>query len=284
MAQNNLSNEPHPDDLLGSYALDALDHVEEAQVEAHLDGCLLCRQTVSRLLQVATQLGQSVSPSTPSPQLQSRIMEAVRRERGQSVPAAAPAHSIRSGFGFGRRISRVLVPVAGVLLLILGLSLVYNVSLTRQVERLEMESVSVSARLFNFSTENAQLLDALRQQEVSSYLMANPASQPMLLESPQGAGDSQGVLLVSDDGRHAILMVAGMPPGPGYQVWLLRSGEKIPMGQVEVDSTGWGAKNLYLPEPLFRFDKVELRPTAADGDSEPSKILEGKISSMRRSK
>ena len=186
MAQNNLSNEPHPDDLLGSYALDALDLVEEAQVEAHLAGCLLCRQTVSRLLQVAAQLGQSVSPSTPSPQLQSRIMEALRQERGQPVPAAAPAQSIRSGFGFGRRMSRVLVPVAGVLILILALSLVYNVSLTRQIEQLEMESVSVSARLFNFSTENAQLLGALRQQEVSSYLMANPASQPMLLEPPKG--------------------------------------------------------------------------------------------------
>lgn len=184
MAQNNLSNEPHPDDLLGSYALDALDLVEEAQVEAHLAGCLLCRQTVSRLLQVAAQLGQSVSPSTPSPQLQSRIMEALRQERGQPVPAAAPAQSIRSGFGFGRRMSRVLVLVAGVLILILALSLVYNVSLTRQIEQLEMESVSVSARLFNFSTENAQLLEALRQQEVSSYLMANPASQPMLLEPP----------------------------------------------------------------------------------------------------
>ena len=181
--------------------------------------------------------------------------------------------------------SRVLVPVAGVLILILALSLVYNVSLTRQIEQREMESVSVSARLFNFSTENAQLLEALRQQEVSSYLMANPASQPMLLEPPQGAGESQGLLLVSDDGRHAILMVAGMPPGPGYQVWLLRSGEGLPMGKVEVDSTGWGAKNLYLPEPLFRFDKVGLRPTAASGGSElESKILEGKISSMRRPK
>ena len=278
---NNLSNEPHPDDLLGAYALDALDLVEEAQVEAHLEGCLDCRRAVSRLHQVAAQLGQSVSPSTPAPYLRSRIIEALGRERAQAVPIAATAPAI----GFRRRLSRVLVPLAAVLVILFALSLVYNVRLTNRIDQLEMENVSVSARLFNFSTENAQLLEALRQQEVSSYLLANPASQPMLLEPPQGAGKSQGVLLVSDDGRSAILMVAGMPPSAGYQVWLLGPGEGLRMGQVEVDSSGWGAKNLYLSEPLFRYERVELRPMKTGGGPETTgKVLEGKIASLKRPK
>ena len=281
---NNLSNDNHPDDLLGAYALHALDHVEEAQVEAHLEECLHCRQAVSQLEQVASQLGQSVAPITPAAYLQTRIMEALPQANPQGIPTTEAAPATR----FGRRLSRVLVPVAGVLVLLFVLSLVYNVRLTRRIDLLEMESVSVSARLFNFFPENAQLLDSLRQQEVSRYLMANPASQPMLLEPPQGDGKSQGVLLVSDDGRHAILIVVGMQetaPGTGYQVWLLRHGEGLPMGQVEVDSTGWGAKDLYLPEPLFRFDRVELRPTVAGGGSESGrKVLEGKIASMQRPK
>lgn len=278
---NKLSNDPHPDDLLGAYALHALDDVEEAQVDAHLEECIPCERVVSRLQQVAAQLGQSVAQSTPAPYLQSRIMAALPRATPQASPTAAAAPGPR----FGRRLSRVLVPVAGVLLLLFVLSLVYNVRLTRRIDRLEMENVSVSARLFNFSTENAQLLKALGQQEVSSYLLANPASQPMLLEPPQGASKSQGVLLVSDDGRHAILMVAGMPPGSGYQVWLLRPGEGLRMGQVDVDSTGWGAKNLYLPEPLFRYERVELRPVVAGGGSESGgKVLEGKVASLQRPK
>ena len=282
MAANNLSNDPHPDDLLGAYALHALDHVEEAQVEAHVEECLHCQWTVSTLQQVAAHLGQSVAPSTPAPSLQSRIMEALPQARPQAIPTieAAPV------FGMGRRLSRILVPMAAVLTIFLVLSLAYNVRLARQVDRLEMESVSVSARLFNFSPENAQLLEALGQQEVSSYLLANPASQPMLLEPPQGAGNSQGVILVTDDGRHVMLMVAGMQetsPAKGYQVWLLRPGEGLRMGQVEVDSTGWGTKDFYLLEPLFLFDRVELRPETTGGVSESGgKVLEGTIDSMRR--
>ena len=281
---NNLSNDPHPDDLLGAYALHALDDVEEAQVDAHLEECIHCERVVSRLQQVASQLGQSVAPTTPAPYLQSRIMEALPRATPQasSTAEAAPA------FRFGRWFSRILVPVAGVLVILFVLSLVYNVRLTRRIDLLEMESVSVSARLFNFSLENAQLLDSLRQQDVSSYLMANPASQPLLLEPPQGNGESQGVLLVADDGRHAILIVVGMQetaPGTGYQVWLLRPGEGLPMGQVEVDSTGWGAKNLYLTEPLFRFERVVLWPTVAGGGSESGgKVLEGTIASLQHPK
>ena len=281
---NNLSNYSHPDDLLGAYALHALNDVEEAQVEAHLDGCLQCRRAASRLQHVAAQLGQLVSPSIPAPYLQSRIMEALPQARPQAIPTieAAPV------FGFGRRLSRILVPLAAVLILFLVLSLAFNVRLNRRIDRLEMENVSVSARLFNFSTENAQLLEALRQQEVSSYLLANPASQPVLLEPPQGAGDSRGVLLVADNGRHAILMVVGMQetaPAKGYQVWLLRPGEGLHMGQVEVDSTGWGTKDLYLNEPLFRFDRVELRPEATVGDPEPgANVLAGSVASLQSPK
>ena len=281
---NNLSNDPHPDDLLGGYALHAIDQVEEPQVDAHMEGCLQCRQAVSQLHEVASRLGQSVAPLTPAPYLQSRIMAALQQTRPPIIPTLETAPP----FGFGRRLARLLVPMAGVLVILFVLSLVYNVRLAGRIDQLEMENVSVSARLFNFSLENARLLEALQQQDVSSYLLANPASQPMLLEPPQGNGKSQGVLLVADDGRHAILMVAGMQetaPGTGYQVWVLRPGEGLRMGQLEVDSTGWGAKDLFLPEPLFQFDRVELRPTAGGGSSSSGgKVLEGKVASMQRPK
>ena len=283
MAENNLNNDPHPNDLLGAYALHALEQVEETQVEAHLEECLDCRQAVSRLQEVAAHLGQSVASSTPAPSLQSRIMEALPRTK----PPAFPTIKAATAFGFGRRLSRLLMPAAAVLVLFLAVSLVFNVRLASRIDQLEMESVSVSARLFNFSTENEQLMEALRQQKVSSYLLANPSNEPMLLEPPQGADESQGVFLVADDGRHGILMVAGMretAPGTSYQVWLLRPGEGLPIGQVEVDSTGWGTKYLDIPKPLFRFDRVELRPMVPNGTRSGTKVLEGKVSSLKSTK
>lgn len=119
MAVNDLSNDPHPDDLLGAYALHALDDVEEAQVETHLEECIDCERTVSRLQQVAAELGQSVAPTTPAPYLQSRIMEALPRATLQTGPTAAATPVFR----FGMRFSRVLVPVAGVLVILFALSL-----------------------------------------------------------------------------------------------------------------------------------------------------------------
>jgi len=60
-----------------------------------------------------------------------------------------------------------------------------------------------------------------------------------------------------------VLLIANMtyPEAPGqYQAWLWRSGQRVRMGEVDVNRLGWGIMTLYHPqESVLRFDKVFLR-------------------------
>ncbi|MGH2872076.1 MAG: zf-HC2 domain-containing protein, partial [Solirubrobacteraceae bacterium] len=49
------------EELLGAYALDAVDPDERAAVDSHLAECLRCRAEVDRHRQIAAGLGNDVS-------------------------------------------------------------------------------------------------------------------------------------------------------------------------------------------------------------------------------
>jgi len=54
------------------------------------------------------------------------------------------------------------------------------------------------------------VVNALLELRVLTYWLAYPTTQPLVLEPPGGAGTSQGVLRIADDGLSGIIMVAGM--------------------------------------------------------------------------
>ena len=58
----NPHNQPHPEELLDAYALDALEEAETLQVESHLEDCDRCSLTVAQLHIAVSQLGQSGGP------------------------------------------------------------------------------------------------------------------------------------------------------------------------------------------------------------------------------
>jgi anti-sigma factor RsiW len=61
--------------LLGPYVLDAVDDLERAAVEAHLEGCVACRQERAQLEQAAAMLPPA---SRPPEDLWKRIVEEVQ--------------------------------------------------------------------------------------------------------------------------------------------------------------------------------------------------------------
>ena len=88
----------------------------------------------------------------------------------------------------------------------------------------------------------------------------------------------------------AILLVSGMPPEPfptSYHVWLLRPDQRVRMGQVEVDESGWGTMSFYYPpESVLRFDKVVLsRDDVSSGEAASrDMVLEGSFASLKSAK
>ena len=279
---NELSNGPHPEEQLGAFALHALNEAEAKQIEAHLDTCVQCRQTVSELQDVVARLGQSVVPMSPPSAIHDRVVAALPRPGTPTPPSTTPT----PGWGFGGRLSKLLAPVAAVLVLALAVSLVFNFRWSSRIDGLEVEKDSLSAQLLQVLPVDTSVPDKVQEQEVASYLQKNPANQPVVLEPPHRAGEPRGVLLVADDGRQAILMVSGMKDTPtttGYMVLLVRPGWELPIGEVDVDSRGWGTMVLSPSESLFHFDRVELWPAESDyaGSGPETMILEGTIASQR---
>ncbi len=268
----------HPEDLLEAFALGTLEEWERDEVEAHLDVCPDCSSLLAGFeepLLLVAGVAPQVEPPTG---LRSRVMEAVDDLPAVFVPqdskeASSPAAS-ESAFRF--TFSSFAMPLAATLVIgLLTASLIMNVVTTTRLNSLEQERLETNARLeglerghasanagiAQLAVENHETDSALKQVMETSYLMARPFTQPLLLQPTEGGSDSEGVLLVTNDGKKAILMLANMEQpqsSQAYQVWLSRNGQQVPVGRIMVDSSGWGTMALNPPESLYGFDWMNL--------------------------
>jgi anti-sigma-K factor RskA len=277
MPASNASDGSHPEELLAGHALDALDDGEERQVEAHLRACARCRRTVGELQEAAALLGESVDHRTPPPALASRLMAALSQAAISSTPVGeqpAPA-------GPKNQLARFILPTAAsVVIALFVFGLLMNQRLSGRVEGLEQENSTLTAQLAESSNESAQVAETVRQLQLTSYWLADPSSQPLKLEPPGGLGNSRGVLLMASDGRRAVVIVTGMRDlSSTYHIWLMRHGDRVWAGKLEVDDRGWGTAALQPGESLFQFEKVELTVVTADISVPETQatVLEGTI-------
>jgi hypothetical protein len=85
---------------------------------------------------------------------------------------------------------------------------------------------------------------------------------------------------MASDGHRAMVMVTGMRDRSStYHIWLMRQGDRVWAGKLDVDDRGWGTTWLQPGESLFKFEKVELT-VVTPGISVPgtqAMVLEGTI-------
>ena len=228
----------HPEDLFEAYALGALEEDELADVEAHLEACPRCGSVLASLIETTSLLAVAVPQVAAPPKL-------------------------------------------------LSASLIMNVVTTSRINSLEQERLASNSRIAELEAGQTLVGDqvsylgqlaagndlAMKQVMETNYLMARPFTQPLLLRPTDGASNSEGVLLVNNDGREAILMLSNMDrsrPSQSYQVWLGRNGQQFPIGEIAVDSSGWGTMALKPPESLYGFDWINLtvdEPRTAGGSA-----------------
>ena len=273
-----------PEDLVVAFALGTLDEGERGQVEAHLNDCHHCSALLADMEGASVLLSGLVPRVAPPPHQKNRVMEAVGSlppvfppARGELSPPDRPQASPRFTF------SNFAMPLAATLVVgLLTASLILNVVTTSRLNSLEQQEIETKAMLkglevghaetnasmAQLASESHQADSALRQVIETSYLMARPFTQPYLLQPTNGASDSEGVVLVANDGMKAMLLVANMEPPPlsqTYQVWLARDGQHLPVGSLVVDSTGWGTMTFNPPESLYDYDWMSL--TMDQGDA-----------------
>ncbi len=107
-------------ELLGAYALDALDPPAVAAVQAHLDGCAGCRAELAEITPVVSELrrvdlSRVASPTTPPADLGERIRERVAHERVLVDAAAARDRRRDAGVRTRRRLLSAAAGLAVVL-------------------------------------------------------------------------------------------------------------------------------------------------------------------------
>jgi anti-sigma factor RsiW len=192
------------EELLGGYAVNALDSRERAVVEQHLDNCPDCRREVSQHHEVAALL---VPDGPPPDGLWDRIAETL-----EATPPPLELSSVVSLDRRRRRGLRILAAATAVAAAAIG---VLGFRLVDQGRQLD-------------SLQSAMTQDALQRAALSA--IANTAASKIDLRSSDRVASAQIALL--PDGRGYLLAdsLPALAPDRTYQLWALVDGERISAG------------------------------------------------------
>lgn len=209
------------DELLGAFALDAVDGDERVQVEEYLTRSVEAQNEVAELREVAAMLAYSDGGAAPEG-LWSRIEGALGAEPpGLVLPIdRARSERVRRGAtgrrGIGRRSigTRGAVALAGAAVaaaLVVGI--VVNVEMSRQDERLDQMAASVER-------------DGMRRAAMAA--MADPRGRMLQLEPVEGAGTATVVMMPDGEGFLMAHDVPRLAKGRTYQLWAMTGDANAP--------------------------------------------------------
>lgn len=182
--------------LTGAYALDALDDLERARFEAHLDECADCRVEVAEFRATAAMLADAAEVAPPA-ELRDSVLAAVSQVR-PLAPLSDEAPQVHSR---ARRWLTPLLVAASVLL-----------------------AVGVGFTTWSVWNDEAPPPNATEQ-----VLRASDATSVRLDFED---GSSARVVRSEQSGR-AVIVTDGMasaPDGKVYELWLQIDGEMVPAG------------------------------------------------------
>ncbi len=208
------------EELLGAFALDAVEGPERDAVEAHLAGCPRCRAEVAGYRETAAMLahGGARAPDgvwaqiaaaldEPPPQLDmGRILPFDKQEGGTTRAEGHPRWSRRS---VSLRAASAAVALAAAVTAFLGV----------QVGRQDARLNRIDAVLRK---------DAIQRAAVAA--MADPSAEEVKLASPDGRLAAR--LVRQPDGTGFVLAdsLAALPSDRTYQLWAVRDDAKISLG------------------------------------------------------
>lgn len=223
-------------DDLGAYLLGALEGDELERFEAHLGGCVACREEVEALRGAVDLLPAAATPVEPPPELRGRIMAVVNAE-AQVLAAsgpdadAAPERSGRRGWLSG-------------LLARPGLA------------------AAAAAGAFALAAAGGFAIGALSEGGGAG------AGRTVAAQVTPPAGRGARAQVVVRSGR-ATLQVAGFrAPAPGreYQVWVTRGRSATPIATTALFVTGQdGSATVRVPGNVRGVSRVMVTPEPRGG-------------------
>ena len=194
-------------ELLGAYALDALEGDEQELVELHVRDCRACLTELAEHREMAAMLttGWAAAPAGVWDRISSSLEEAPPPLDLAPVVPLRPAVSR----GFGMRAAAMVAAVAAVVIGLMGVKIVDD---GRRLDRI------------------AAGVHSEELQRAANAAVADPRADQVSLRSEDGAWFADAVLL--DDGT-GYLVKHNLPPLSGdrtYQLWALAGTSKISVG------------------------------------------------------
>lgn len=204
----------HPEiiELLGAYALDAVDPDESAAVIAHLRECLLCLREVVEHREVAAFLapGGAVAPARLWDQIAGSLEEPPPPLQLSNV---TQIDSGRRRTGWSGRVSAIAAGAVAVAAVAIVAVIGFKVSDdSRRIDQMAG------------ATYGTQLSRA------TSAALADPQARLVDLRSSQGKETAQAVVLPDGTGYVVKNNLPALGPARTYQLWAVVGGAKISVG------------------------------------------------------
>jgi anti-sigma-K factor RskA len=207
-------------DLLGAYALDAVDGDEFTELEEHLETCPRCRAELDSLRDVAAAMGNSVEPLPEGLWSQIAIRLPDRQEDEEPPPMPRLTPEVSSPFrppvskaGPARRRRTVLTTVGAIAVAAAAVAVVFGVGLVRADNRVsDLQSVQASPAA-----------------AVTAALKA-PGHRVITLDSSTHAEKVKMVVLPSGQGYMVSSTLPSLDKGRTYQLWAIEGNQPISLG------------------------------------------------------
>jgi hypothetical protein len=191
-------------ELLGAYALDALDGEEAAAVDAHLLDCPRCRTEVSEHREAASLLSFS---GTAAPDA---VWSRIASDLDETPPPLELARPIP--IRPSRAPVRIFAAVAAAAAVVIGVLGVRVVQQDRRIDRL------------------AAAADQGGLDQAAAAAAVAPGSRTVRLQSADRAHGADAVVLADGQGYLVRAQLPELGPGQTYQLWGVMGSETISLG------------------------------------------------------
>jgi len=197
------------EELLGVYALDALDDEERREVDEHLPTCPRCRAELAAHREVAAMMGNALgeSPAVAPDEIWDRISSSLLDEPPALVPFRRP--------GLTRRLALVvpLGAVAAALVLVVAL---------------------LAAKVGNLDSQ----VSSLRSGTSFSSVYLNPKHKTVELASATHPGWRATVILLNGNGYLINPSMPAISRAETFQLWALSRGKVVSLGVLGAHPNG----------------------------------------------
>jgi anti-sigma-K factor RskA len=190
------------EELLGAYALDALESDEALMVEGHLDTCPRCRSELDGHREMAAALGNGIEPLPPA--LWDRVVEHLDE---QSLPVFLEPHRSAPA-GPGRRGQRPR-------------------HLGRWATALGAAAAAVVIALLGLQAAQTSQAPGLSPAQAA---LSTPGHRLVQLTSTSGHRLAEAVVLPDGQGLMVSNSLAQLPASETYQLWAMIGGRPISLG------------------------------------------------------